>query len=91
MFSKENLIFISLLQLVVMFALMPMLVINQTFGHQAVLIYTSTSILILCSFALYLWCQRQDKKAPARLGALSFGMIIAFLSAEIVAVSLMLT
>lgn len=91
MITKDKLIFFSLLQLVVVFAMIPLLVLGQTYGQKAVVVYAVSSLLILCAFVLHLWEKGARGEKEAGLGALGLGIILAFLSAEIVTVCLMIS
>ncbi len=91
MITKDSLVFFSILQMVVVFAMIPLLVLSQHYGQKAVLIYAATSLLILFAYAYHLWRQGGDHPQKAELGSLGFGMIMAFLSAEIVAVTLVIS
>ena len=62
-------------------------------GPLAVLIYTLTSFTILSVFALLIWYQSAKTLVPSTeetssVNALGFGIIFAFIMAEIVAVVL---
>lgn len=90
MLNKDFLVFFSILQMVVMFGLIPPLVLYKTYGTKAVVIYSITSLIILISFAIHLWKKGRIGPRKAEPGALGFGMILAFLSSEIVAAAIMI-
>ncbi len=91
MFSRQSFVFFSCLQLVVVFALIPLLLLNQLYGGLATIIYTLTSLLILVAFGFWLWFKGSIPEYRAQIGALSFGIVFGFLMAEIVTVTLMIT
>ena len=90
-FVRQYLIFFSCLQLVVVFAIVPLLLINHLYGDKAAIIYTLTSSLILSAFGVWLWFKGSRPEYKAQIGALSFGIVFGFLMAEIVTVTLMIT
>ena len=91
MFSRQSFVFFSCLQLVVVFALIPLLLLNQLYGGKAAIIYSLTSLLILVAFGFWLWFKKAIPENKAQIGALSFGIVFGFLMAEIVTVTLMIT
>ena len=90
MIKKDYFVFLSVLQLILAFAMMPLLLLKHMYGTQAVVIYSITSLLILLGYAGWLWLKGRSGPRTAELGALSFGMIIAFLMAEIVALTVIM-
>ena len=91
MFSRQSFVFFSCLQLVVVFALIPLLLLNQLYGGKAAIIYSLTSLLILIAFGFWLWFKEAIPEYKAQIGALSFGIVFGFLVAEIVTVTLMIS
>ena len=79
------------MQLVVVFALVPLLLLLQLYGEKAAIIYTLTSSLILSAFGCWLWVKNSSPEYKAQIGALSFGIVFGFLVAEIVTVTLMIS
>lgn len=85
--------FFIILQMLIGFGLVPIVALKSLLGPLAVLIYTLTSFSILSVFALLIWYQSADSvRSPTEntssVNALGFGMIFAFIMAEIVAVVL---
>lgn len=73
------------------FGLTTVVALNVLLGPLAVLIYSITSFTILSVFGLLLWYRNSDtekdqSKELSSINALGFGMIFAFIMAEIVAV-----
>ena len=91
MFPRHYFIFFTCLQLVVVFALIPLLLLNQLYGDKAAIIYSLTSSFILIAFGVWLWFKGSSPEYKAKLGTLSFGIVFGFLMAEIVTVTLMIT
>lgn len=85
--------FFIVIQMVIGFGLVPAISLKLMLGPIAVLIYCMTSFLIISVFALLLWF-RTNQVTPNNanelnsIHALGFGMIFAFIMAEIVSVIL---
>lgn len=90
MIKKNYFLIFSVLQLIVAFAMVPLLILKQTYGAYAVMIYALTSILILLAYGFWLWQKGRAGFRDAEIGALGLGMIMAFLMSEIVAITVMI-
>jgi hypothetical protein len=85
--------FFIILQMLVGFGLVPVISLNQMLGPLAALIYSMTSFSILSVFAMLLWYRgtptaANQSQETGAINSLGFGMIFAFIMAEIVAVIL---
>lgn len=78
------------------FGIVPIFVLDALLGYKAVVVFHLTSLLIITVFGLRLWlnepkCAKpntQSQYNTAAVNALGFGLVFAFIMAEIVAVIL---
>lgn len=87
--------FFIILQIIVGFALGPIIILNQIYGATAVKIYGLTSVFILSAMGFWLWARDmardKSKIPPDGTAALTFGIIFGFIMSEIVAVILLMS
>ena len=88
--------FFIILQMLIGFGIMPIFVLDALLGYKAVIVFHMTSLLIICVYGLRLWFNEPKSAQPntqpqyntAAVNALGFGLVFAFIMAEIVAVVL---
>lgn len=90
MIKKDYFLFFTVLQLIVAFGMVPLLLMKHFYGAEAMVVYSLTSVLILIGYGVLLWSKGRAGPRQAELGALGLGMVMAFLMAEVVAVTVML-
>lgn len=62
----------------------------KLYGVKGVVIYTLTSLLMLCCFGLLLYLKNRYRKQKQEIGSLTIGMLTGFMMAEFVTAVLML-
>ncbi len=76
--------------MIIAFGATPIVILDKLLGPKAVLIYALTSITIIAGITAWLtWKGRQKPRDP-ELSALAFGIVLAFIMAEFVAVLLVM-
>jgi len=91
MIKREYLLLFCSLQMVIAFAVIPIIILMKLYGTKGVIIYSMTSLLIMCGFGLLLYLKNRYRRQNQEIGALTIGMLSGFMMAEFVTAVLMLS
>lgn len=83
-----------ILQMLIGFGVVPTILLDALYGDKAVIIYCFTAFCIISALGIWIWFKGRQQKEdeaprPAEINALGFGLVFAFIMAEVVTVILL--